>query len=150
MNEVRIMGRLGKDPELKELSNGNKVCNFSVATSKKWTDKKTGEKKEKTEWHNCVAWQKPAELIAEYFSKGDGILVMGELETRNWQDDNNVKRYATEVLVSGFEFLPGSRTDRPTNTQLKNESQKTNTLAEALDAARNEFSDGLSVDDLPF
>lgn len=147
MNEARLMGRLGQDPEFKFTPAGNAVCNFSVATVKKWKGK-DGTKQEKTEWHRCVAWNKTAEVINEYFSKGDGILVKGELETRKWQDKTEVTHYTTEIIVNGFEFPVGSRTDRPTNTELKKEA---GTLNESLKKDYGvEVDTKFTASDIPF
>lgn len=81
---------------------------LSIATSERWTDKE-GEKVEKTEWHRCIVWGRKAEVIGEYFRKGDGIIVEGKLQTRNWEDNDGNTRYVTEVNVFNFHFLPGKR-----------------------------------------
>lgn len=106
-NDVRIIGRLGADPELKQ-TRGDPVCNIRVATSQRWKDKE-GNKQERTEWHSCVFWGKSAELVDKHFSKGDGIIVRGELRTRMWED-NGVKHYRTEIHADnfgGWMFPPG-------------------------------------------
>jgi single-strand DNA-binding protein len=106
MNLWIISGRLGQDPEVKYTPSGQAVVNFSVATSRSWKDKDTGEKVEKTEWTPVVFWGRRAEVIGEYFSKGDGITVRGRAETRSWEGkDDGIKRYKTELVVLiGIEF----------------------------------------------
>jgi single-strand DNA-binding protein len=102
LNKVTILGRLGKDPELKTLQNGS-VANLSVATTEKWTDK-DGQKQERTEWHRVNVWGKLAEICAQNLSKGRTVYVEGKLQTRSW-DDNGVKKFATEVIADKVIFL---------------------------------------------
>jgi len=110
VNRVTLLGRLGQDPVARYTTDGTAVANFSIATSDNWADKTTGEKKERTEWHKCVAWRKLAEIINEHFHKGDMIYVEGKLQTRKW-DKDGVTRYATEIVVSEFQFC-GEKTQR--------------------------------------
>ena len=98
VNKVIIVGTLGQDPEVKYLTNGNAVCNLSLATSEEWKDKQTGEKKSKTEWHRVVMFGKIAEIAGEYCRKGSQVYIEGKLETREWEKDG-VKRYTTEIKV---------------------------------------------------
>lgn len=108
INKVILIGRVGRDPEIKALSSGATIATFSLATSEKWTDKDTGEKTEKTEWHRCVAWRKLAEIISQYVAKGSLIYVEGKLQTRSWEKDGE-KRYATEILVNNMQMLDSRR-----------------------------------------
>lgn len=102
-NRVILCGRLGKDPEEKVFANGGKIVNFSVATSETWKDKATGERKEKTEWHNVTIQNENICGIAiQYLSKGSEVLVEGSLQTRKWQDASGADRYTTEVVVGRF------------------------------------------------
>jgi len=103
MNKVIIIGRLGKDPELRYMPNGKAVAIFSIATSEKWTGK-DGEKQERTEWHNIVAFEKTAELCAGYLNKGSQAAVEGKIQTRSWEKDGE-KKYKTEIVVNRVEFL---------------------------------------------
>lgn len=98
VNRVILVGTLGQDPEVKYLTNGNAVCNLSLATSEEWKDKQTGEKKSKTEWHRVVMFGKIAEIAGEYCRKGSQVYIEGKLETREWEKDG-VKRYTTEIKV---------------------------------------------------
>lgn len=99
-NQVTLCGRLGKDPEVRFLPNGNAVCNLSLATKETWRDKNTGEKKEKSEWHRIVVWGKLAEIAGEYCKKGQQLLVQGKLTTREWEKEGE-KRYTTEIVLQG-------------------------------------------------
>lgn len=106
VNKVILVGNLGKDPELRHMNNGDAVMNASLATSETWKDKQTGEDKEKTEWHNLVAYRKSAEIIAEYAKKGSKLYVCGRLQTRKWEDKNTGQdRYTTEIIINEFQFL---------------------------------------------
>jgi single-strand DNA-binding protein len=111
MNKVILRGRLGKEPEKKELSSGQSVTNFSLATSEKYKDK-DGNKQESTEWHRIVVWAKLADLCAQYLKKGSNVLVEGRLQTRSWEDKDGQKKYSTEIVATNVEFLDSKdRTD---------------------------------------
>lgn len=104
VNKVILIGRLTKDPEVRSTTSGQTVTSISVATSRSWKDQ-AGQKQEKTEFHNVVAWAKRGEVIAQYFTKGQEIFVEGHLETRNWDDKATGKKmYRTEVILDNFEF----------------------------------------------
>ena len=101
LNKVELIGRLGKDPEIKNLNNGA-VANFSVATSDVWKDR-DGEKQEKTEWHNIVVWnEKTIEFIEKYLKKGDLVRIEGKIQTRKWKDQDDKERYTTEIVIPKF------------------------------------------------
>jgi len=102
INKVILVGNIGQKPELKYSSNGKAVCNLSIATSESWTDKTTGQKKEKTEWHKVCLFEKLAEIAGKYLDKGSKVYVEGKMQTRKWTDSNGVEKYTTEVVVSGF------------------------------------------------
>lgn len=110
VNKVIILGRLGKDPEIRFIPNGEAVANFSIATSETWKSK-DGEKQEKTEWHNCVAYRKLAEIIGEYVKKGSQLYIEGKLQTRKWQDKEGKDRYTTEIIVDEMKMLGGKSGD---------------------------------------
>ena len=111
INKVIIVGRLGRDPEIRYTPDGAAVANFSVATSEVWRDKETGDKKERTEWHRIVAWRRLGEICGEYLSKGRQVYVEGKLQTRSWEQDG-VTRYMTEIVATDVQFL-GGRDDAP-------------------------------------
>ncbi|EMW88475.1 plasmid-derived single-stranded DNA-binding protein [Escherichia coli 180600] len=98
INKVILVGRLGKDPEVRYIPNGGAVANLQVATSESWRDKQTGEMREQTEWHRVVLFGKLAEVAGEYLRKGSQVYIEGQLRTRSWED-NGITRYVTEILV---------------------------------------------------
>lgn len=100
LNQVSLIGNLGRDPEIKSTKSGDKVANFSIATSEAWG--KGDDRVEKTEWHNIVVWGKLADVVERYCTKGTKLFVQGKLTTRKWQDKDGKDRYTTEVVVSGF------------------------------------------------
>src|SRR5687768_2996210 len=104
LNRAMLIGRLGKDPEVRYTQGGQAVATFSVATDHKWTSK-SGEKQEKTEWHRIKAWGKLAELAGEYLSKGRQVYVEGRIETSEYTDKDGVKKYSTEINAQTITFL---------------------------------------------
>ena len=103
LNKVQLIGNLGADPEVREFSNGGKVCNLRLATTEKWKDKNTGEKKEKTEWHSVAIFQDGLVRVCEqYLKKGSKVYIEGKMQTRKWQDQSGNDRYSTEVVIQGF------------------------------------------------
>lgn len=103
VNKVILVGNLGKDPEVKRMQSGDIVVNFSIATSETWKDKNTGERKEKTEWHNVVVFNDGIAKVAEqYLKKGMKIYIEGSLQTRSWEDQSGVKKYATEIVLQKY------------------------------------------------
>lgn len=109
LNKVMLIGRLGRDPEVRYTQGGTAVANLRLATDDSWTDKKTGEKQEKTEWHTIVLWGRQAEIANEYLGKGRLIFVEGKLETRKWQDKSGNDRYSTEIRAMTFQMLDSGR-----------------------------------------
>jgi single-strand DNA-binding protein len=107
VNKVILVGHLGADPEVRTLPSGGKVANFSVATSERWTDKNSGEKKERTEWHRVAVFGNGengglAGLAEKYLKKGSAVYLEGQLQTRKWQDQSGQDKYSTEVVLNGF------------------------------------------------
>lgn len=103
VNKVILVGNLGKDPEVRTMNNGGEVVSFSIATSENWSDKASGERKEKTEWHNIVIFNENLGRIAkQYLRKGSSVYVEGQLQTRKWTDQNGNDRYTTEVVLQRF------------------------------------------------
>ncbi len=130
LNRVDLIGNLGRDPEVRVTPGGTTVTNFSLATNDRWRDKESGELKERTEWHRCVAWEKKAEVLGEHLKKGSQVFITGKLKTREWTDSEGVKRYTTEIEVKDFKmlggkpategFAPGDRPE-PAPDQLEND-----------------------------
>jgi single-strand DNA-binding protein len=112
VNKVILIGNLGADPEVRSFQNGGQVCNLRIATSENWKDRNTGERREKTEWHNVAIYNENlVRLAQQYLKKGSKVYVEGQLETRKWQDQNGQDRYTTEVTLRPFRgemtFLDG-------------------------------------------
>ena len=105
LNKVMLIGNLGGDPEVRFTPQGTPVCTFSIATNEKYK-KKNGETETKTEWHKIIAFGKLAEICGELLKKGSLVYVEGKLQTREWKDSQDVKRYTTEVVISGMRILP--------------------------------------------
>ena len=103
VNKVILIGNLGKDPEIKSFQNGGKIANFSIATSESWKDRMTGEKKERTEWHNIVInGEGLVGVVESYLHKGSKVYIEGSLRTRKWQDRDGNDKYTTEVVIAGM------------------------------------------------
>jgi single-strand DNA-binding protein len=118
MNIVILSGSLGRDPETRYLPSGDAVCEFSMATKTRWIEKSSGEKKEATEWHACVAYGTTGETIAKWMKKGSGIQVEGKLRSKSWEKEG-VKHSKTEIVVERFHFPPssGNRDEKPSTGQ---------------------------------
>jgi single-strand DNA-binding protein len=108
VNKVILVGNLGQDPESRTTPGGTTVTNIRIATTDSWTDKASGEKKEQTEWHTVVMWNRLGEIAAEYLRKGSQVYIEGRLQTRKWQDKQGNDRYSTEIVASDMQML-GSR-----------------------------------------
>lgn len=142
LNKVMLIGRVGKDPEVRYLPSGNAVVNFSLATSEKWKDKASGEKKEATEWHRITAFDKLAEIISEWVHKGDLIYIEGKLTTRKWQDSDGNDRYTTEIRASQMQMLGSKRSDE------RQDEPEHKPAATPAAGTRQSFDD--LDDDIPF
>jgi single-strand DNA-binding protein len=112
LNKVTLIGNLGSDPEVRSATGGNRVANFSIATSRQWNDA-SGAKQEKTEWHRCVAWNSKsstlADIVERYVKKGDKLFVEGRIEYRQWQDKDGQTKYSTEINVRELIMLGSPR-----------------------------------------
>lgn len=133
LNKVQLIGRTGKDPEVKHLDSGSIVASFTLATSEKYKDK-SGEVKEKTEWHNCHAWGKLAEIIEKYLTKGKLIFVEGKIQSREYENKDGQKVRTTEIVLSDMKML-----EKREATQAQSETQTNQPL-----------TDQPEPDDLPF
>jgi len=104
MNMAVLLGNVGKDPEVINTTSGSKIARFSIATSEQWKDKASGEKKERTEWHNVVVFNEGlVSVVEKYVVKGGQVMVRGAIRTRSWEDKDGVKRWTTEIHLSGFD-----------------------------------------------
>jgi single-strand DNA-binding protein len=105
VNKVMLIGNLGRDPEVRYTADGKPVANFTMATTERWSDPASGERRERTEWHRIVVWGKQAEIAGEYLRKGRQVYVEGSLQTRDWTDREGNKRQTTEVRAQRFQML---------------------------------------------
>jgi len=108
VNKVILIGNLGRDPEVRYAPSGSAICNVTIATSRQWKDKTSGEKQEETEWHRVVFYDRLAEIAGEYLKKGRPVYVEGRLKTRKWTDKDGVEKYTTEIVAAEMQLL-GSR-----------------------------------------
>ena len=149
VNKVIIMGNLGKDPEIRNFPNGGRVCNFSVATSESWRDKNSGEKQERTQWHNISILSDPLVNIAERFlKKGSKVYLEGQLETRKWQDNSGSDRYSTEIVLRPYK---GEITliDNKADSNMSNEPISNNQMDEIQENSVSPNVDEFD-DEIPF
>ena len=145
LNKVLLIGRLGADPEIKQMVNGKNVARLSLATSQSWKDKNTGEKKEKTEWHRVVVFNEGlVNVVQQYLKKGAQIYVEGQLTTRKWKDEQSGQdKYSTEILIQGYNSsltMLGGSSQNNIGSQDTNQSIENNSPA-----GQNDLDD-----DIPF
>lgn len=115
LNQVQIIGRVGKDPEVRYLTSGDAVVGLTIATSESWKDKQTGERKENTEWHKVNFFGKLAEIVGEYAQKGTLMYVQGKLKTRKWTDKDGNDKYSTEIFAETMKLLSSKSNHQPEN-----------------------------------
>lgn len=141
LNQAQIIGRVGRDPEKKQTNNGNSVVSFSVATTEKWKDKTTGEKREATEWHRIVAFGKLADIVNEYATKGKLVYISGKITTRKYQAKDGSEKQTTEIVAENIRLLESMKdvADKKDNTQ----------QSAILDSKADYSFDSLD-DDIPF
>ena len=143
LNKVLLIGRLGADPEIKQMVNGKSVARLSIATSQSWKDKNTGEKKEKTEWHRIVVFNEGlVNVVQQYLKKGAQVYIEGQLTTRKWKDDQTGQdKYSTEIILQGYNstltMLGGSNS----NNQISSTSSKNNDFDQTNQQSSNDLDD---------
>jgi len=152
LNKVQLIGNLGNDPDIKTMSSGDKVANFSVATSERWTEKSSGEKKEKTQWHRITVWnQGLVNIVEKYLKKGSKVYVEGQLETRKYTDSAGVEKYSTEVVIKNYR---GELTmlDKAANNADSNQSYGASTIGEQdqIDDKKADKKAAIVEDEIPF
>jgi len=152
VNKVILVGNLGRDPEVRSMQNGGKVCNLSVATSERWKDRNTGEPQERTEWHRVVIFDDRLVDVAERFlSKGRKVFLEGELQTRKWEDQSGQERYTTEVVLRRFRgqlVLLDSRAEGGGGYETSGEYSPVS--AEPVSSGPIEFGNNDIDDEIPF
>ncbi len=107
INKVILVGNLGNDPDVRATAAGSRIANISLATTEAWTDKTSGQKQERTEWHRVVFFNRMAEIVEQYLTKGSQVYVEGKLQTRKWQDKDGLDRYTTEIVANDMQMLGG-------------------------------------------
>ena len=140
LNKVLLIGRLGADPEIKQMVNGKSVARLSLATSQSWKDKNTGEKKEKTEWHRVVVFNEGlVNVVKQYLKKGAQVYIEGQLSTRKWKDEKSGQdKYSTEVIIQGYNSSltmlgSGVKNDNPSQAISNNSDEASQTQKNDLD-----------------
>jgi single-strand DNA-binding protein len=148
LNKVLLIGRLGNDPEIKQMVNGKSVARLSIATSNTWKDKNTGEKKEKTEWHRVVIFSEGlVKVVEQYVKKGNQVYIEGQLSTRKWKDEKaGIDRYSTEIILQGFNSSFKILSSK--NNQIENNQDSSNEKS-SLPSDENIATNDLD-DEIPF
>ena len=147
VNKAFLVGRLGKDPEVRHLESGVAVANFPLATSETYKDRNTGERKEITEWHNIVLWRGLADVASRYLHKGDMVYVEGKIRTRSWEKDG-ITRYTTEIVGDNMTMLTPKGS---AGTTAETQALHNNTPAQVENPVQTaDLSQGEETDDLPF
>lgn len=153
LNKAMIIGNVVRDPEMRSTTGGQKVTSFSIATNFVWKDQ-SGQKQEKAEFHNVVAWRRLAEISSQYLKKGSKVYIEGRLQTRSWDDPNGVKRYRTEIIAENMIMLDragagtGSRTDFSGEQPAPKDDYAQPAVGESKVEAEGE--EEISVEDIPF
>lgn len=148
VNKVILVGNIGRDPEIRYSPDGAAICNISIATTSQWKDKSTGERREETEWHRVVFYNRLAEIAGEYLKKGRSVYVEGRLKTRKWQDkDTGADRYSTDIVGDQMQMLGGRDGADSNETRQSAPRQQSRPAAPAAGQAAN-LAD--MDDDLPF
>jgi len=155
INKVILVGNLGADPEMKAMPSGDKMAKFPVATSETWRDRQSGERREKTEWHNVVIFNDQLAKVAEnYLKKGMKVYIEGALQTRKWQDQNGQDRYMTEVVLQKFrgelQMLDSKGSGGGGYSQMEDQSGRQGGGQRQMDKPREDFSSDTLDDDIPF
>ena len=148
LNKVLLIGRLGNDPEIKQMVNGKSVARLSIATSNTWKDKNTGEKREKTEWHRVVIFSEGlVKVVEQYVKKGNQVYIEGQLSTRKWKDEKaGIDRYSTEIILQGFNSSFKILSSK--NNQIENNQDSSNEKS-SLPSDENIATNDLD-DEIPF
>jgi single-strand DNA-binding protein len=153
VNKVILLGRLGREPEMKYTPGGAAVCTLSLATTESWNDKSSGQKQEKTEWHRVVVWGKLAELCNQYLSKGRQAYVEGRLQTRSWDDKDGTKKYSTEINATTVQFI-GGQAQAGSNNYSQDQQPQQQAQAPASNSGENydniATDASFAADDIPF
>lgn len=157
LNKVQLIGNLTRDPEMRQIPGGQVVASFSIATNFTWTDQ-NGQKQDKSEFHNIVAWRKLAEIIGQYLKKGSKCYIEGRLQTRSWEAEDGTKRYKTEIVADnmimldrkGDAIMSSESTAAPMQQEPQAGLNNNNEDAEPNTSMPNVSEEEVTIDDLPF
>lgn len=155
INKVILVGNVGKDPEVRTMSNGNDVATFSLATTDVWKDKTTHERKEKTEWHRIVVYSPGlANIVKLYVKKGTKLYIEGALQTRKWVGNDGLEKYTTEIVLQGFNAVLQILDSRPlsnnSSSSYSNNEETAESFPDAEEVNADEFIDEKIDDSIPF
>lgn len=149
-NQAIVMGNLTRDPEMRTTPSGQNVTSFSVATNRSWQDQ-SGERKDAVEYHNVVAWGKLGELVNNYLKKGRKVLVVGRLQTRNWDAEDGSKRNRTEIVATDINFVGGQNDGGDFGGEDMNQEAPSAKPSKKADTSMDDLGDGeINLDDIPF
>jgi single-strand DNA-binding protein len=154
LNKAMIIGNVVRDPEMRSTPGGQNVTSFSVATNFVWKDQ-AGQKQEKAEFHNIVAWRRLAEITNQYLKKGAKVYIEGRMQTRSWDDPNGVKRYRTEIIADNLIMLDraGNQEFQGSNSAPRSNDRQpsyTNNMSEGVQPAPEPSEEEISIEDIPF
>jgi single-strand DNA-binding protein len=148
LNKTFILGNLTRDPEIKSLPNGTKVCNFSLATNRSYKDA-NGAKQENVEYHNIVTFGRQAEVAGQYLKKGQSCLIEGRIQTRSWEDTAGAgKKYRTEIIAENMQMGPKGGSPAAAGTQMPNDEGTVASNKQELDTI--DYGEAINPDDIPF
>ncbi|MBW0454723.1 MAG: single-stranded DNA-binding protein [Candidatus Kinetoplastibacterium crithidii] len=152
VNKVIIVGNLGRDPEVRYTPEGSAICNMSVATTSQWKDRNSGERREETEWHRVVLYNRLAEIAGEFLKKGRPVYLEGRLKTRKWQDkDTGSDRYSTEIIVDQMQMLGSKDSVNESHGSIETNNLNKGRAQQSASIASKSFNDLSDMDDdIPF
>jgi len=142
------LGRLTSDPELRNLQSGQPVCSFRMATNQMWTNKETGQKQQKVEYHSIVAWRNLATIASQYLRKGSLVFIEGKMTTRSWDDPSGAKKYRTEVVADNIQLGPRTAGTTPKSNKPGEDNPKDESSSE--DIPTIEEGDDINIEEIPF
>lgn len=149
LNKAFLLGNLTSDPELRNLPSGQPVCSFRMATNQVWTNKETGQKQQKAEYHNIVAWRNLATIASQYLRKGSLVFIEGKITTRSWDDPSGVKKYRTEVVADNIQLGPRS-TGTTSKSDGFSEGSDSKNESPSEDIPTIEEGDDINIEEIPF
>jgi len=152
LNKVFLIGNLTRDPELKTTPGGQPVCNIGMATNRIWTDKQSGQKQQKVEFHTVILWRRLAEIANQYLQKGSLVFIEGRLQTRSWEDKNGVKRWTTEIVAENMQLGPRTAQKLTPREPIKGREEPAEESEEPVEEIPviEEEPEEINIKDIPF